>query len=130
MRPDNEEVRRFLLGRPRDAGERIGKHDTDLAGDPIDILHRALQLPEKYGGRVAFVVDNALRLVVVDDMNNRQGGVELLGEQGRAPERAIRPLGEVGGQHDLLHVVLLVAVPIMTFSINHAETDFHLIQII
>ena len=109
VRSNDEKIGARLFGRARDPGERIGQHDTGLARNPVDVPDRALQILQERGRRLVIAVDLAAWLIVVDHMNDRQHGIELPGQQGRASERSVRSLGEVGGQQDLLHVILLVA---------------------
>ena len=73
MRADNQKIRCLFFSCTRDADKGVGQYDTGVAGYPVDNLHRALQLSQQVRGGVAFHFNDAAWLVVVNDVNNRQG---------------------------------------------------------
>ena len=69
----------------------------------IDLAHRSSLLAQQHRGQFALGIDDALRPVIVDDMDKRYRSIELLCQQSRAPNCPVRTRGEIGCDEYLLH---------------------------
>jgi len=103
MRPDDEKVGRGVRYGLNDAGEGIGEDNARLARHAVDFPKRGSHPVQKRRRLVTLDVHDTARLIVVDDMDEKNGGIEQPGQQGRAPKRPVRPLGKIRRHHDFFH---------------------------
>ena len=106
MRANDQNVGHARLGGLDHLVRGRTQENLGAAVHAIDLAHRSSLLAQQHRGQFALGIDDALRPVIVDDMDKRYRSFEFPCQQSRAPNCPVRTRGEIRCDEYLLHAPL------------------------
>ena len=89
MRAHHDQVRFHRLRRPQNAVECIAGRHERTAGDLIDCDQRFCHISEKLACRVSLLFDQVRWLIVIDNVDERQLGIDRMRDQDSSTQCAV-----------------------------------------